>query len=44
MMSDADTENYGSYMVYDIDTLKYEDVDGVYYYSIYDRDENGIGG
>ena len=34
MMSDADTENYGSYMVYDIDTLKYEDVDGVYYYSI----------
>lgn len=44
MMSDADTENYGSYMVYDIDTLKYEDVDGVYYYSIYERDENGIGG
>lgn len=37
---DQRAEKYGSYVVYDVHTMDYEDVDGAYYSNIYTRDIN----
>ena len=39
---DQSAEKYGSYVVYDVHTLDYEDVDGAYYSNIYTRDINRL--
>ena len=40
--SNEESEKYGSYIVYDMHMLDYEDVDGAYYSNIYTRDVNRL--